>query len=92
MEQGFKITENFDEAEYIFDGKLTVTSGEATIFKTNMKPRYIDLDITIRSNLNGQIKRINIRDVSPHLEEFQGATEALEKAIELNKTELVDLP
>lgn len=92
QKQGFQIVEQRDEAEYVLEGLLTVTSG-TPILTSNLRPRYIDLDITIRSRSNNRIvKRINVQGVYSHIDEFQGAKSALVTAVQKHETELLSLP
>jgi hypothetical protein len=89
---GFEIMEPRSEAEYVLEGKLTVTSGPP-IRGTSLRPRYIDLDITIRSRSdNSIVKRINVQTVSPHIDEFQGAKVAFITAVQKVEAELFSLP
>jgi len=92
QKHGFEIMEQRYEAEYVLEGKLTVTSGEP-ISDTSLRPRYIDLDITIRSRSDNHIvKRINVQDVSPHIDEFQGVKVAFISAVQKVEAELLSLP
>jgi hypothetical protein len=92
QKHGFQIMEERYEAEYVLEGKLTVTSGQP-IRSTSLRPRLIDLDITIRSRLDNRIvKRINVQAVSPHIDEFQGAKVAFRAAVQKVETELFSLP
>jgi len=92
QKQGFQITDQRDEAEYVLEGLLTVTSGPPIRGSTNLRPRSIDLDIKIRSRSDNRIKYINVQGVFPHIDEFQGAKSALLTAIQKKETDLLSLP
>jgi len=92
QEHGFKIVESPHGAEYVLEGKLTVTSSQP-IQDTSLRSRHIDLDIIIRSRSDNRIvKRINTYGVSPHIDEFRGAKVAFRAAIQKVETELFSLP
>jgi hypothetical protein len=93
QEHGFDIVESPHEADYVLEGKLTVTSSPPIYATSNLRPRLIDLDITIRSRSNNRIvKRINTEGVSSHIDEFRGAKVAFKAAIQKVETELFSLP